>query len=134
LSLIKPKSEIRKIREFAAIVSFGFVLIFTALPWMRGHAPRIWPLILAAILLPMSLVLPNALKPLYRAWMRVGDALGWINSRIILSVLFFAVLTPIGFLMRLGDADPLRLRLRTGEGTYRQAARLRSRESMERMF
>jgi len=59
-------------------------------------------LICAGLLAPTLLRVPN------RIWWRFATVLGWINSRILLTVVFFAVLTPFGFLLRLFGRDPLR--------------------------
>ena len=46
----------------------------------------------------------------YKLWMRIGDILGWINSRIILTIIYILVLIPISLIMRLFDYDPLKIR------------------------
>ena len=51
--------------------------------------------------------------------MALGHALGWVNSRLILGLVFFIVLQPIAYIMRLTGYDPLRTRQK-GEGTYRE--------------
>jgi len=49
----------------------------------------------------------NLLKPVYAAWMSFASVLGWINTRIILAILFYLVLTPMGLAMRLLGVDLL---------------------------
>jgi len=64
-----------------------------------------------------GLAWPRALSPLNRLWMKLGHALGWVNARIILSAVFFVLVTPTGFIVRLLGYDPLRLR-RRASGSY----------------
>jgi len=109
------------------------LLVIAAYQWWRGAAP--WVLItlvsIAAVLLLLAAVAPALLRPVYRGWMRVGEALvapglaperhqrsdrgvgealGWINTRILLTLVFFLVVTPIGLLMRLFGRSPIAVR------------------------
>ncbi len=99
----------RTITSFALIVS-GALLAIAAYQWWQG-APHQWVLVtlvsIAALLLLLAAVAPSLLRPVYRGWMRVGEALGWLNTRIILTLVFFLVVTPIGLLMRLFGRSPI---------------------------
>ena len=55
---------------------------------------------IAALFAVAALVAPRALRGIYRLWMRIGEALAWINTRIILSVIFYGIVTPMGIVMR----------------------------------
>lgn len=98
----------RTITSFALIVS-GALLAIAAYQRWRGAAP--WLVItlvsIAAVLSLLSAVAPRALHPVYRGWMRGGEALGWLNTRILLTLVFFLVVTPIGLLMRLFGRSPI---------------------------
>jgi NADH:ubiquinone oxidoreductase subunit 5 (subunit L)/multisubunit Na+/H+ antiporter MnhA subunit len=98
----------RTLTSFALIVS-GALLAIAAVQWRRG-APQ-WVLVtlvaIVAALLLGAAIAPSLLRPVYRGWMRVGEALGWINTRIILTLVFFLVVTPIGVLMRLFGRSPM---------------------------
>ena len=58
-----------------------------------------------------GLVAPRILAPAYRVWMKLAEVLAWINTRILLGVVFFGVVTPIGLVMRLLGRDPMRRQL-----------------------
>lgn len=131
---LTPSLTPRMMREFALVVSIGFLLLFTALPWALRKSPQLWPLALASALGAVAAVQPLWLAPAYRLWMRIGLVLGWINSRIILGIFFFAVITPIGLVMRLLGNDPLRLRADPSLKTYRTPSRARAAQSMERPY
>jgi hypothetical protein len=62
---------------------------------------------LSAALVLAGLLAPRALRPLHRAWMRLGAALGWLNTRVILTLVFFLVVTPTGLVMKLFGRSPL---------------------------
>lgn len=92
----------KSLREFAYTMAAAFVIIFCALlPWLFSRATPIWPLVIAVILLLQAFTYPSSLIPVQMLWMRIGAVLGWVNTRIILGVLFFLLLTPIGWLQRI---------------------------------
>ena len=62
---------------------------------------------------------PRILYYPYRSWMALGHVLGWVNSHIILGLVFIFILQPIAYIMRLTGYDPLRNK-RRGEKTYRE--------------
>lgn len=81
------------------------------------HMPNLYWLAAAGGFALAGLVWPRALSPLNAFWMKLGHALGWINARIILSVVFFLLVTPTAYIARLLGHDPLRLRGRA-PGSY----------------
>ena len=76
-------------RSFGLIVGAGFAIIALWPTVFRGQQPRLWALVLSLTLLTMALVVPAALTPFRRVWMTIGEALGWLNSRIILSLVYY---------------------------------------------
>ena len=84
-------------------------LVFGALLTWRGHAMVAAVSALTGMVLVCGgLLVPAALRIPNRVWWRFATVLGWVNSRILLTVFFFAVLTPVGGLMRLFGRSPLR--------------------------
>ena len=71
---------------------------------------RLWALIAALVFLGAAIVIPRALAPLNRLWLRFGELLNRITSPIALAILFYGVVMPTGIAMRLFGKDPLRLR------------------------
>jgi hypothetical protein len=103
--------------------SFGFVFaavfgIVAVWPLVHAAPIRWWSLAVAfafaiiAALAPQLLALPN------KAWSKLGVLLGTIVSPIALAILFYAVITPIGALMRASGKDPLRLKLDRSASSY----------------
>ena len=98
----------RTITSFALIVG-GALLVIAALQWRRGAPQWVWITLvtIAAVLLIAAAVAPSLLRPVYRGWMRLGEGLAWVNTRILLTLIFFLVVTPIGLVMRLFGRSPI---------------------------
>ena len=79
------------------------------MPKLTGHEFRLWTLFIGIALLIIGSFKPNKLLYPYKVWMKIGYLLGWFNSRIILSIIFFLILQPIALIMKLTGYDPLRL-------------------------
>jgi hypothetical protein len=110
----------RQLREFGLLIGVVFpVLLGWLLPALHGHPFRGWTLWIGLPALVLGLVWPRALAWPYRGWMALGHALGWINSHLILGLVFVCVLQPIAALVRTLGHDPLRRRRNTGE-SYRE--------------
>ena len=111
----------RTLREFGFIFGVGLPLIIGWLiPLLFGHAPRIWTLYVGLPTLILSVLFPNFLKLPYKVWMKIGLILGWINSKIILGIVFFLILIPISIMMKLFKHDPLNRKQSNNISTYRE--------------
>ncbi len=110
----------KQLRDFGLLIGFGFpILIGWLLPSIFGHEFRTWTLWIGFPGLILGLTAPRLLHYPYKSWMALGHALGWINSHIILGLVFIFVLQPIAYIMRLIGYDPLRTK-RKKEKTYRE--------------
>ena len=125
----------KELRDFGlltgALTAGLFGLLF---PLLRRHPLPTWPWIVAAALVLPALAWPPALRYVHRVWVRIGLLLGWINTRIILTILFFLVIVPMGLVMRALGRDPVARKLDPQASSYRVPSKIRSRESMERPF
>ena len=72
--------------------------------------------------------------PAQRVWMLLGDGLGWVNTRIVLGVIFFGVITPTGVMFRLLGRDPMRRTFDPSLTTYRVLQVPRPGTHMHRQF
>ena len=123
----------KQLREFGLLIGFGFpILIGWLLPLIFGHELRTWTLWIGVPGLTLGLTMPRLLYYPYKSWMALGYALGWVNSHIILGLVFIFVVQPIAYIMRLTGYDPLRRR-RKGEKTYREN-RLNHQTDLTRIF
>lgn len=103
--------------------AFGFVFaVFSAVvglwPALWGNAPRQWALVLAAGFAAVAAAKPAWLAPLNRAWFLFGMALHRVASPVALGIVYFAAVTPTGWLLRLLRKDILRLRPDPEAGSY----------------
>ena len=110
----------KQLREFGLLIGFGFPLfIGWLIPALAGHDFKEWTLWFGFLGLIIGLTSPRLLYFPYKFWMKLGATLGWVNSRIILGLIYIIVLLPISFVMRLIGYDPLRTK-RNGEKTFRE--------------
>ena len=102
----------KQLRDFGLLIGFGLPLIVGWLiPSITGHNFRAWTLLISIPTLLIGLLCPRILIKPYQAWMQLGHLLGYLNSRLILGIVFVAVLMPIAFLMRAFGYDPLRKKM-----------------------
>ena len=92
------------------IVFFVVFLLIAIYPLLKGSDLRIWSLIISFIFLALGLTKSNLLTPLNKLWFKFGLFLGKIISPLIMGFIFFAVVTPIGIIMRLLGKDLLNLK------------------------
>jgi hypothetical protein len=111
------QSSKKDLRNFGLVVGGVLLLLGVLLLW-RGKGS--YPVFLACgtVLLLAGVLAPSLLKPIQRPWMILATGLGWLSTRIILSVLFYAILTPIGFFSRLWGKRFLSLRPDTSLKSY----------------
>jgi hypothetical protein len=126
--------EPKQLRSFGLLVGGVFAVIGLWPAVWRGESVRLWALGLALLLIIPALVLPRSLRLAYRGWMALGLALGWINTRLILGVVFYGLFTPWGLGMRLVGKDPMRRGFEPNADTYRVVRQPRSGAHMHRQF
>ena len=103
---IKNKSSNRSF----GVVFFIFFLIISLYPLLDNNVIRYWSLILSFTFLILGLINSKLLSPLNKLWFKFGIFLGKIISPIIMGIIFFLVVTPIGLIMRLIGKDVLNLK------------------------
>ena len=124
-----------ELRRFGLTLAVPLSLLAGWGAW-RGHA--LAPALLGALALVMggvALLAAGRLAPVHTVWMRGAEALGWINTRLLLGLVYYIVMTPIGVLMRLLGRDPLDRQL-ADRASYWKNREPRSdpRGGMERQF
>ncbi len=110
--LSSSNTERQALRHFGLIIGGIFVVLALWPVIFRGEPPRLWAAIPAAVLIGLGLAAPTSLRLFYQLWVRLGHTLGWINTCVLLIVVYLLVFTPIGLVMRLLGRDPLTRRLR----------------------
>ncbi len=132
------------LRSFGRTVGGVLVVVAAVVAWRRGWDVRGLPLGLGgtgAVLVLLGLVVPRLhterlLAPLYRAWMLVAVVLGFVMTRVILTGVFFLLVTPTGLVRRALGHDPMQRRWPAPPGTLWRPheAPADAREAMERLF
>jgi len=131
---MQRKATNQDLRKFGLIVGslFGLLGVWPAL--VHGRALRTWAVTLAGVLAVSALVFPRSLAHIHQGWMKVGHVLGWINTRIIMGVIFFVLFTPLGLVMDLMGKDPMLRRFEPNLDSYRVKKGTRPTSHMNLQF
>lgn len=121
MSIIQEVKELptgpRDLRKFGWTVGIAFGLLWAVLAYVvpylsggEGHDVAIlWQI--GAVLIVVGTALPVVLRPVYLAWMTMALALGFVMTRVLLTIFFFLVLTPVGLIFKLIGRDALSRKL-----------------------
>ena len=96
-------------RSFGVVVTVVLTVV-GVVPLLNGEPLRWWSLAVAGVMLVVTLVRAELLAPFNRVWFRFGLFLHRVVNPVIMAVIYFAVVTPTGLIMRAVGKDPLRLR------------------------
>lgn len=128
------KIDNKTLRSFGLVVG-GIFAFIAVLPMLIHHRSfHLWAAIVAAALILPALAAPVVLTWPYRLWMAIGHGLGWLNTRLILGLIYFVVFTPLGLAMRLFGYDAMARRFDSKAETYRCPVSPRSANHMEKQF
>ena len=95
------------------IVFFTVFLIIAIWPLLNGYEIRYWSLIISIVFLLLGILNSKILTPLNKIWFKIGILLGNVISPIIMSIIFFLVVTPTSFIMKILGKDLLNLKKNT---------------------
>ena len=123
------------LRKFGCVMAALIAGLFgLLLPWIWGFSIPAWPWMLAALFGVAGLVRPTSLRLVYRGWMGIAEPLGRFNSRLLLVLVFYVIVLPIGLVMRLGGKDPMRRRYDAAAASYRLPSKRAPRNSLEKPY
>ena len=100
------------------LVFFVIFIIIALWPLLNDGNIRVWSIIVSIIFLILGLLNSKILTPFNKLWMRLGALLGIIASPIVMGVVYFGIITPIGLIMKLFGKDVLNLKLDKNKKTY----------------
>jgi hypothetical protein len=100
------------------IVFFVVFFLIALYPLIHNEEIRVWSLIISLIFLILGLINSRILTPLNKLWFKFGILLGKIVSPIIMGIIFFLVVTPIGFIMRILGKDVLNLKFNANKSYW----------------
>ena len=118
-------------RNFGIVFFFVF-LIISVFPLLNDDEIRYWSLFISLIFLLLGLINSRLLTPLNKAWVRFGLMMGVIINPIIMSLIFFAVVTPTAYLLRLIGKDVLHLKKNNDKSYWKKKEK--SLSSMKDQF
>jgi hypothetical protein len=129
------KSDKKELRKFSLVIGI-FLGLLGGLSWWRSTGLYPWLFIVAMVFLLAGFGKPMLLKPIHKVWMTLAILMGWVVTRIILSILFYLIVTPIGLSTRLLGKDFLDLEFSDDADSYwipRKEIR-KDRSDYERQF
>jgi len=130
-----PEPNRKGLRAFGFVMAGAIGGLFgLILPWVFDWAWRIWPWAIASLFLILGIVAPQSLRPVFEGWSRLGYLIGRITTPLILGLIFFAIIAPIGLFRRVISKDPMRRRIDPDITTYKIDSQQPDLEHMERPF
>jgi hypothetical protein len=126
------RKEVQKFGVTFSVLALGIAAFLL----YKGNTLWILLLVCSAFFLFGGLLAYPILKPIYVGWMSFAFALGWVNTRIVLGVVFYLIFTPAGIVIRLLRKDPLGLRFDSQGTTYwvRRKPQNSSKKRYEKLF
>ncbi|MDD4940639.1 MAG: SxtJ family membrane protein [Candidatus Omnitrophica bacterium] len=132
---MRPRTADQKLRSFGRTMAVCLVIVGIVLFLRRnpGSLP-VW--VTAVLFYATGMARPQWLSLPYDIWMKLAFALSWINSRILLCVIFYGIMAPAGLAMRLFRFDPLDRRIKKGQQSYWLARKQKAftKKDYERLY
>lgn len=107
----------KSLKKFGITMGVAF-LVITLFILSRHRHSALPTSIISLLFFILAFIIPLLLKPIYIFWMKLAFILGWVNTRLILSILFYLILTPIGLGMRLLGVDLLDRKIDKSRDSY----------------
>jgi hypothetical protein len=130
--MLRLKENPREWQKFVAVM--GVVAnVLAWLPWWRGHLPLAVPMtvaLLTVLALGAALIRPQWFRGFYRGGMKISFQIGQVIGKVMLTLFFFIVVTPMGLLLRLLGKDLLQMRRNDDKTWWRPAKNSREFDRM----
>lgn len=127
-----------ELRKFGLITGAIIILFIGGfLPWWWHRNIWDWQQVtlpLGGVLIAWALAHPASMIYFYKPWMKLAEGLGFINTRIILFIVFYGLFLPMGVVMRLFGKDPMQRKMETAAGSYRITRENPSKDHMEKPY
>ena len=129
-----PDLDRKGLRQFG-LVTGGIVVALFGLffPWVLERAWPIWPWIFFGVLAVWGITFPMTLRPIYRVWMHFGILMSRITTPLLMGLVFFLAITPLGVIRRLIGRDPLNRDFSNAD-SYRVPSKKAPIENLKRPF
>lgn len=127
--------SLKEIRQFGLI--FGALLagVFGLLvPWTKGAALPVWPWIPAGLFWLVVVFSPGSLRPVYRLWMKLAAVINAVVTRVVLGMVYYLIIFPMGKAMKLMGKDPMARQWTAALRSYRTPSQPSAANDMEKPF
>jgi hypothetical protein len=132
----KTRDELKDLRQFGIVLA-AILIVFGAIHFLKHRTILAeWFCGAGLIVLCLGLLAPRRLKNVYAVFLKVAHAIGWFNTRVILILIYYAILTPIAVILRICGKDLLNRKIEKSVSSYwsvRQSAKP-TKEQLERQF
>ncbi len=104
--------DARRLRQFGLLMAaFVPALLGIGIPLLKGRELPLWPWIIGSGFFAIAIVKPEGLRQFYKIWLRLGSVLGTINTNIVMTLVFYLMIMPLGLFRRIVlGSDALRLK------------------------
>jgi ABC-type glycerol-3-phosphate transport system permease component len=128
--------SVKDLRQFGIVLAI-ILGVIGGIHFLKGHAsayPWFWGFGASALI--MAVFIPRILKPIYIVFTKIAHAIGWFNTRVILILVYYAILTPIGILMKVFGRDALNRKIDKSAESYwiKRQTVIPVKESLEKQF
>ena len=126
----------KEYRKFGLIMAAMVAVFFGGLlPWIFNWGYSFIPWLISVSLLLTALLFPKVLFVIYKPWMLLGSVLGYINTRIILGVIFFGLFLPIALILKIMHKDAMNRKLKIEDkSSYWQEKTVQDKAHMENIY
>ena len=101
-------SDRKQQRSFGLIMAVAICILGMIRWWLHGYGPLPYPFFcVAGVFAALGLIAPPVLKPVLIVWLKFGEVMNWIMTRIMLTMAFFLMIVPIRYCIKLFSSDPL---------------------------
>jgi len=123
-------------RKFGLVMAAFIALVFgLILPWVFNKPMTYGPWIVSSVFAVWAWAIPNTLFIIYKPWMIVGHLLGLLNTKILLSFIFYFVFTPISLLFKMVGKDAMHRKWHKGRAeSYWKTSKKQSKNHMENVY
>ena len=105
------------LRKFAFIWAIIFIII-GIFPLIKHNDIRVWPIIVSLIFVAIALLKPEILTSFYKVWIKIGEFIGGIISKIIMFILYFGLFTPVSLFLKIIGKDLLNKKVDKSKNSY----------------
>ena len=130
-----PELDAKGLRNFGLTTGIIFAVLFgLILPWLFERSFPGWPWVCFAILTLWALIAPSTLGLVYQVWIRLGRLISRVTTPLVLGIVFFMMIAPIGLVRRMLSRDPMSRTFDPEASSYRVDSEQEPRENLENPY